>query len=76
MRTMIGLGKNLGIATIAEGVETFEQFAQIRRKGCTEVQGYFLSRPRPANEIEALRQRLDMTMPLIAGGRAAPQLVA
>jgi EAL domain-containing protein (putative c-di-GMP-specific phosphodiesterase class I) len=77
VRTMIGLGNNLGIATLAEGVETAEQFAQIRREGCTEVQGYFLSRPRPANEIEALRQRLDMTMPLIARGqRAAPQLVA
>jgi diguanylate cyclase (GGDEF)-like protein len=77
VHTMIGLGTSLGIATIAEGVETAEQFVQIRQKGCTAVQGYFLSRPRPANEIEALRQRLDMTMPLIAGGRrAAPQLVA
>jgi diguanylate cyclase (GGDEF)-like protein len=77
VRTMIGLGNNLGIATLAEGVETAEQFAQIRRKGCTEVQGYFLSRPRPANEIEAIRQQLDMTMPWIAGGqRATPQLAA
>jgi EAL domain-containing protein (putative c-di-GMP-specific phosphodiesterase class I) len=77
VRTIIGLGNNLGIATIAEGVETAEQFAQIRRKGCTEVQGYFLSKPRPAAEIEALRQRLDATMPLIAAApRASPQLVA
>jgi EAL domain-containing protein (putative c-di-GMP-specific phosphodiesterase class I) len=67
----------LSCADIAEGVETAEQFARIRRKGCTEVQGYFLSRPRPADEVEALRQRLDTTMPLIAGGRrASPQLVA
>ncbi len=77
VRTIIWLGNNLGIETIAEGVETAEQFAQIRRKGCTEVQGYFLSRPRPADEVEALRQRLDITMPVIAGGRrASPQLVA
>ncbi len=77
VRTIIGLANNLGIATIAEGVETAEQFAQIRRKGCTEVQGYFLSRPRPAAEVETLRQRLDTTMPLLAGGRrATPQLVA
>jgi EAL domain-containing protein (putative c-di-GMP-specific phosphodiesterase class I) len=77
VRTIIGLGNNLGIATIAEGVETAEQFAQIRHKGCTEVQGYFLSRPRPAAEVEALRQRLDATMPLIAAApRASPQLVA
>ena len=77
VRTIIGLGTNLGIATIAEGVETAEQFAQIRRNGCTEVQGYFLSRPRPADEVETLRQRLDANMPSIAGGpRALPQLVA
>ena len=77
VRTIIGLGRNLGIATIAEGVETAEQFAQVRRKGCTQAQGYFLSRPRPAAELEALRQRLDATMPLIASTpRAAPQLVA
>jgi EAL domain-containing protein (putative c-di-GMP-specific phosphodiesterase class I) len=77
VRTIVGLGNNLRIATIAEGVETAEQFAQIRRMGCTEVQGYFLSRPRPAAEIEALRQRLDATMPLIAAApRASPQLVA
>jgi EAL domain-containing protein (putative c-di-GMP-specific phosphodiesterase class I) len=77
VRTIIGLGRNLGIATIAEGVETAEQFAQIRWGGCTEAQGYFLSRPRPAAELEALRQRLDATMPLIAAApRASPQLVA
>jgi hypothetical protein len=33
--------------------------------GCTEVQGYFLSQPRPAKEIEALRQHLDATVPKI-----------
>ena len=77
VRTIIGLGNNLGIATIAEGVETAERFAQIRRMGCNEVQGYFLSRPRPAAEVEVLRQRLDATTPLIAAApRASPQLVA
>jgi len=76
VRTIIGLGANLGIATLAEGVETAEQFVRIRQKGCTEVQGYFLSRPRPANEIEALRQRLDMTMPLITGLLITAPLIA
>jgi diguanylate cyclase (GGDEF)-like protein len=69
VRTVIGLGKSLGIATIAEGVETAEQFAQIRRKGCTEVQGYFISPPRPAAEVGALMRLLDVTMPAIIGGR-------
>jgi EAL domain-containing protein (putative c-di-GMP-specific phosphodiesterase class I) len=77
VRAIAGLGASLGIATTAEGVETAEQFAQIRREGCTEVQGYFLSPPRPAADVEALRQRLDRTLPSIAGSpRASPRQVA
>ena len=40
--------------TIAEGVETKEQLDQLREKKCTEVQGYFFSRPRPASEVPAM----------------------
>jgi diguanylate cyclase (GGDEF)-like protein len=68
VRAVTGLGETLGIATTAEGVKTAQQFAQIRREGCTEVQGYFISPPRPAAEIEALLRRLDATLPIIAGG--------
>ncbi|WP_158258254.1 putative bifunctional diguanylate cyclase/phosphodiesterase [Rhodopila globiformis] len=71
VRAITGLGENLGIATTAEGVETAQQFAQIRHEGCTEVQGYFISPPRPAAEIEALLRRLDATLPMLAGGEDA-----
>jgi diguanylate cyclase (GGDEF)-like protein len=77
VRAITGLGRNLGITTTAEGVETAEQLAQIRREGCTEVQGYFISPARPAAEIAALLRRLDTTLPAISGNlRASPQLVA
>jgi EAL domain-containing protein (putative c-di-GMP-specific phosphodiesterase class I) len=77
VRAITGLGENLGISTTAEGVETAEQLVQLREHGCTEVQGYFLSPPRPAAEVEALRQRLEMTLPAIAGSpRASPQWIA
>jgi diguanylate cyclase (GGDEF)-like protein len=89
VRAITGLGRNLGITTTAEGVETAEQLAQIRREGCTEVQGYYISPPRPAAEVAALLQRLDTNLPGIApvvgpviapviGGvrRVSPQLVA
>ncbi|MFL5256518.1 MAG: EAL domain-containing protein [Rhodopila sp.] len=69
VRAITGLGENLGIATTAEGVETAQQFAQIRREGCTEVQGFFISPPRPADEIEALLSRLDASLPMIAAGK-------
>jgi diguanylate cyclase (GGDEF)-like protein len=45
------LGTSLGIETTAEGIETSEQLDAMRRAGCTEVQGFLLSRPRPASEL-------------------------
>ena len=70
VRSITLLGENLGISTTAEGVETIEQFTQLRQQGCAEVQGYFISRPRPAAELEALRQQLDTTLPAIVGRHA------
>jgi diguanylate cyclase (GGDEF)-like protein/PAS domain S-box-containing protein len=51
IRAVAGLGTSLGIATTAEGIETPEQLAQVRAEGCTEVQGYLFSAPRPATEL-------------------------
>jgi diguanylate cyclase (GGDEF)-like protein len=51
IRAIAELGASLGIATTAEGIETKEQLELVRRAGCTEVQGYLLSRPRPAVEV-------------------------
>jgi diguanylate cyclase (GGDEF)-like protein/PAS domain S-box-containing protein len=54
VRAVTGLGKSLGIATTAEGVETIEQLALLRAEGCTEVQGYLFSKPRPATDVETM----------------------
>jgi predicted signal transduction protein with EAL and GGDEF domain len=51
IRAITRLGGNLGMATIAEGVETAEQLEILRGEGCTQVQGYLFSRPKPAREI-------------------------
>jgi EAL domain-containing protein (putative c-di-GMP-specific phosphodiesterase class I) len=45
------LGASLGVETIAEGIETIDQLELVRRAGCTEVQGYLISRPRPASDL-------------------------
>jgi diguanylate cyclase (GGDEF)-like protein len=52
VRSVAQLGVSLGMATTAEGVETREQFDQVRAEGCTEIQGYYICRPSPAAEIE------------------------
>ena len=46
-----GLGHSFGMATTAEGVETQQQLDVMRAEGCTEVQGYYYSKPVPASEV-------------------------
>ncbi|MCP3477206.1 EAL domain-containing protein [Bradyrhizobium sp. CCGUVB1N3] len=51
VRAVTGLGRSLGIATTAEGVENDAQLELLRREGCTQAQGYLFSAPRPASEV-------------------------
>jgi diguanylate cyclase (GGDEF)-like protein len=51
VRAVTTMAKSLGMITTAEGVETSEQLAQVRMLGCTEVQGFFISRPLPIEKI-------------------------
>jgi diguanylate cyclase (GGDEF)-like protein len=66
VHAVAGLGVSLGMATIAEGVETKEQLDRVRAEGCTEAQGYYFSRPRPASEIAALLSSMQQTSDLAA----------
>ncbi len=52
IRAVLGLGASFGMTTTVEGVETQEQLAQVQAEGCIEVQGFYFSKPRPANEID------------------------
>jgi diguanylate cyclase (GGDEF)-like protein len=54
VRAIAGLGRSLGIATVAEGVETREQVERLIADGLTEMQGYFFSPPRPAADVPRL----------------------
>ena len=50
---VVGIGEALRLAVVAEGVETEEQLAEMRRLRCRFVQGYFTGGPRPAADIRA-----------------------
>lgn len=49
-KTIIALAKNLNMKVLAEGVETLEQKEFMYENGCYEIQGYFYSKPLPADE--------------------------
>jgi diguanylate cyclase (GGDEF)-like protein/PAS domain S-box-containing protein len=51
---IISMANNLGLLTMAEGVETAGQLAYLKEQGCHEAQGFYLSKPVPAEEIEKL----------------------
>ncbi|ASJ70776.1 putative bifunctional diguanylate cyclase/phosphodiesterase [Granulosicoccus antarcticus] len=51
VNTIISLGASLGMNTLAEGVETREQYDRLRDGGCDAVQGYLISRPMEASSI-------------------------
>lgn len=53
-RAIIGLGQSLGLAVVAEGVERCEQVVFLGAEGCRTIQGYWLSPPRPAAELQRL----------------------
>jgi diguanylate cyclase (GGDEF)-like protein len=66
VRAVAAMAHGLGMNTTAEGVETQEQLDTVKFEGCTEVQGFLLSRPLPAHEI----------LPLLLAGRTHPQIDA
>lgn len=52
LEVVIQLADSLEVPTIAEGVETAEQLLTLKAMGCEIVQGYYFSRPLPADEFE------------------------
>jgi diguanylate cyclase (GGDEF)-like protein len=60
-RAIVQLGQAMGLATVAEGIETAEQAAVLRDLGCGYGQGYFFARPMTG---EALRRRLGQPLDL------------
>lgn len=58
VESVINLGHSLGITVTAEGVETEEQRLMLQAAGCDRLQGFLLSRPQPADQLQLLMQEL------------------
>ena len=61
-KTVIDLAHNLNLTVTAEGVETWEQFRFLKSEGCDKIQGYYFSRPLPAERMEEVIQRKFFSM--------------
>lgn len=52
IKAIIMMAKGMGLATIAEGVETIQQLEYLRAEGCDEVQGYYYCKPISSDDFE------------------------
>jgi EAL domain-containing protein (putative c-di-GMP-specific phosphodiesterase class I) len=71
VRAIASLGQSLGMDTVAEGVETDEQMASIAADGCTDVQGYLISRPIAPERIDGFLSSQNETAASKTSGRLA-----
>ena len=62
LRTIVYLGRSLGMTVTAEGVERPDQLDYLARLACSEVQGFLLGRPAPACEVQALISRAGVAV--------------
>jgi diguanylate cyclase (GGDEF)-like protein len=73
VRSTIELARNLGLTTVGEGVEDELTWTQLRTLGCDTIQGYIISRPKPAAELTQYLQLLpELTLPQSAVPHLAP----
>ncbi len=71
LRAVVGLSRELGMVSIAEGVETEKQLAVIKACGCPEVQGYYFAKPLSAEDIRPLLKLGKILRPAKAAKTAA-----
>jgi EAL domain-containing protein (putative c-di-GMP-specific phosphodiesterase class I) len=63
VRAALGLGSNLGMKTLGEGVECFAELACLISEGCAEGQGNFFGAPSPRDVIPALIEEIETATP-------------
>jgi len=66
VEAIMKMANTMKIATVAEGVETKQQLVKVREWGCTEMQGYLFSRPKPVEEILPMLARRAGTLAVVS----------
>jgi predicted signal transduction protein with EAL and GGDEF domain len=66
IRTLVQLGKALGLETLAEGIEESAQYSQLERDQCDSGQGYLYARPLDADSLEAFLTARSVTNGIIS----------
>ncbi len=65
VRTVVELARTLHMETVAEGIETMQQFASLRELSCDLGQGYHFARPLAAEAVPAFFSSTTVTAPLL-----------
>jgi EAL domain-containing protein (putative c-di-GMP-specific phosphodiesterase class I) len=53
VKSTIDLGHNMGLRVVAEGIENAKVMDLLKELGCDQGQGYYISRPMPASELQS-----------------------
>ena len=57
VKSMLDLSRNIGLSTIAEGIETLEDAQELKKLGCSMAQGYYFAKPMPLEDVVPFIQR-------------------
>ena len=72
-QAIVSMAQALEMSVVAEGVETAHQLAILTALGCNEVQGYFIARPMPADDMQVLMERIFPFKSIETAGFLSPE---
>ena len=71
IKSVIDMGKTLGLKTTQEGVETLEELMMLREMGCRIIQGYFFAKPMSSSDYNVFIENFAKENPVLAAEKAA-----